>query len=163
MINPEELLNFIELDWFVDGWDNLKLTDGDPTALQISINENAREEHAMKPCAEERIVQGLERFADALESGEDITARFTCRKIVLNLEPTEYTPALVRDARSKLGVSQALFAQFLGVSVGAVQAWERGEKRPNDIASRFMDEIRSNPSYWRERFLESAQPRSASV
>jgi len=117
----------------------------------------------MKPSAEERIVQGLERFADALESGKDITTRFTCRKIVLDLEPTEYTPALVKDARAKLGVSQPLFAQFLGVSVGAVQAWERGEKTPKDIACRFMDEIRNDPAYWRERFLEFARPRSASV
>ena len=117
----------------------------------------------MKPSAEERIIEGLERFADALESGEDITGRFTCRKIVLNLEPTQYTPELVKDARAKLGMSQALFAQFLGVSVSAVQAWERGEKRPKDIACRFMDEIRRNPPYWRERFLESAQPKTASV
>jgi putative transcriptional regulator len=126
-------------------------------------NENAGEEHAMKPSAEERIVQGLERFADALESGEDITTRFTCRKVVLNLEPTEYTPQLVKDARAKLGVSQALFAQFLGVSVGAVQAWERGEKRPKDIACRFMDEIRRDPTYWRQRLLEIAEPRSVSA
>jgi len=117
----------------------------------------------MKPSAEERIVQGLEKFADALESGEDITTRFTCRKIVLNLEPTQYTPELVRDARATLGMSQALFAQFLGVSVSAVQAWERGEKTPKHIACRFMDEIRSNPRYWRERFLEFAEPRSTSV
>ena len=125
--------------------------------------EHVCEEHALKPSAEERIVQGLERFADALESGEDIRTRFTCRKIVLNLEPTQYTPALVRDARRKLGMSQALFAQFIGVSVGAVQAWERGEKKPKDIACRFMDEIRRNPAYWRERFLEFAEPKAASV
>jgi putative transcriptional regulator len=117
----------------------------------------------MKPSAEKRIIQGLERFADALESGEDITTRFTCRKIVLNLEPTKYTPELVKDARAKLRMSQALFAQFLGVSRSAVQAWERGEKTPKAIACRFMDEIRRNPTYWRERFLKSARPRSASV
>ena len=117
----------------------------------------------MKPSAEKRIIQGLESFADALESGEDVAVRFTCRKIVLNLEPTPYTPALVRDARAKLGMSQALFAQFLGVSASAVQAWERGEKTPQDIACRFMDEIRRDPAYWRNRFLESAQPKPASV
>jgi putative transcriptional regulator len=132
-----------------------------PNSVVVKMsNENVREEHAMKPSAEQRIVQGLERFADALESGEDIATRFTCRKVVLNLEPTEYTPALVKDARVKLGVSQPLFAQFLGVSAGAVQAWERGEKAPKNIACRFMDEIRRNPTYWRERFLEMAEPRS---
>jgi putative transcriptional regulator len=117
----------------------------------------------MKPSAEDKIIQGLESFADALEKGEDITTRFTCRKIALNLEPTQYTPELVKDARQKLGMSQALFAQFLGVSTSAVQAWEQGEKTPKDIACRFMDEIRNNPAYWRERFLELAEPKSASA
>jgi hypothetical protein len=27
VVKPEDLLNFIELDWFVDSWDDLKLTD----------------------------------------------------------------------------------------------------------------------------------------
>ena len=117
----------------------------------------------MKPSAEDRIVQGLERFADALESGEDITTRFTCRKVVLNLEPTPYGPELVKETRAKLGVSQALFAQFLGISTSAVQGWEQGEKKPKHIACRFMDEIRGNPTYWRARFLEMAESKVASI
>ena len=115
----------------------------------------------MKPSAEEKITQGLEQFADALEKGEDVTERFTCRKVVLNLEPAQYGPELVKEARSKLGLSQALFAQFLGVSASSVQAWERGEKTPKDIACRFMDEIRRDPNYWKKRFLEIAEPRTA--
>ena len=116
----------------------------------------------MKSSAEEKIVQGLEQFADALESGKDVTKRFTCRKVVLNLEPTEYSPELVKDTRAKLGLSQALFAQFLGVSASSVQAWERGEKTPKNIACRFMDEIQRAPEYWKKRFLEMAEPRTAS-
>lgn len=33
-----------------------------------------------KPSVEERIIPGGEGFADALERGEDISKRFTCRK-----------------------------------------------------------------------------------
>lgn len=117
----------------------------------------------MKPSAEEKIIQGLEEFADALERGEDVTKRFTCRKVVLNLQPTEYSPELAKATRAKLGLSQALFAQFLGVSTSSVQAWERGEKTPKDIACRFMDEIREHPEYWQKRFLEMAEPRTASA
>ncbi len=36
-ITPEDLLNFIELDWFIDSWEHLKLTDHDLNALQILI------------------------------------------------------------------------------------------------------------------------------
>lgn len=32
-LKPEDLLNFIELDWFVDSWKDLELTDEDLAAL----------------------------------------------------------------------------------------------------------------------------------
>ncbi|MCH8046614.1 MAG: transcriptional regulator [Planctomycetes bacterium] len=115
-----------------------------------------------KPSVEDRIVQGLEEFADALESGKDIAGRFTCRTIVLNLEPSEYNKSRVRDTRDILGASQTIFAHFLGVSPRTVQAWERGEKTPMPIACRFMDEIRNDPQKFRRRFLELATPKTAS-
>ena len=34
---PEDLLNFIELDWFVDSWDDLSLDDEGLSALQVLI------------------------------------------------------------------------------------------------------------------------------
>lgn len=116
----------------------------------------------LKPTAEERIIQGLEQFADALDKGQDVTQTFTCRKIVLDLEPASYSPELVKKTRAMLGMSQAMFAQFLGASRQAVQKWEQGRGKPEPIACRFMDEIRRNPEYWRERFLELARPKTAS-
>jgi putative transcriptional regulator len=97
----------------------------------------------------------LTEFADALETGGDVCAKFTCRKVVLNLAPQTYHPALVKKTRAVLSVSQGIFAQFLGVSVDAVQSWEGGVNAPSDIACRFMDEIRHNPKYWRNRLMES--------
>ncbi len=101
------------------------------------------------------IVDRLNDFADALESGEPISARFTCRKVVLNLLPVTYDPSLVKQTRAILSVSQNIFAQFLGVSVDTVQAWESGVNSPSDMACRFMDEIRHNPKYWRKRLMDS--------
>ena len=112
-----------------------------------------------KPTIEEQIIQGLEAFADALESGEDITKRFTCRKVVLDLEPTAYKPELVKETRKTLGMSQALFAKFLGVSTGTVRAWEQGAKKPSPIACRFMDEIRHDPARFQERVKELVTPK----
>jgi hypothetical protein len=34
---PEDLLNFWELEWFYDSWESFELTDEDLAALQISI------------------------------------------------------------------------------------------------------------------------------
>lgn len=105
----------------------------------------------MKQSLGQKIASRLNEFADALESGEDVVAKFTCRKVTLQLEPRSYNPALVKKTRAVLSVSQAIFAKFLGVSVDTVQAWESGVNTPSDIACRFMDEIRSEPQHWRKR------------
>jgi DNA-binding transcriptional regulator YiaG len=110
---------------------------------------------AVKRSLGKTVADRLGEFADALESDKPLSSKFTCRKVVLNLVPMPYDPALVKTTRALLGVSQSIFAQFLGVSVDAVQAWERGANTPSDMACRFMDEIRHNPTYWRKRLMDS--------
>jgi putative transcriptional regulator len=98
-----------------------------------------------------RMLERLTEFAETLESGGKIEDRYTCREVRLNLKPSAYTPQRVRQTRKLLGLSQALFAQFLGVSLQTVSAWEQGQKPPRDIACRFLDEVRHDPAYWRAR------------
>lgn len=109
---------------------------------------------AVEESVENEILEALADFTDALEKGE-VTKRFTCRQIKLNLAPTHYGPELVKRTRRLLGVSQVLFARFLGVSPKTVRAWEQGVNTPHPIACRFMDEIRRNRGYWLERLRES--------
>ncbi len=104
----------------------------------------------------DRIVERLQRFTEALESGAEIAEKFTCRQIHLDLKASSYDPALVKETRNQLGVSQVVFAQLLGVSAKTVRAWEQGVNPPNPMACRFMDEIRRNPQYWMKRLRESA-------
>jgi putative transcriptional regulator len=108
-----------------------------------------------------KIVRRLKTFVETVEAGEDPLDRFTCRTIRLNLEPQAYDPELVKTTRRLLGASQAIFAQFLGVSASAVQDWEQGNKPPRGSACRLMDEIRRDPDYWRERLRELSSPISA--
>ena len=105
-----------------------------------------------------RIVGALKEFAEAAEFGDDLQKRFTCRTIRLNVQPHAYSASLVKKTRNMLGASQAIFAQFLGVSPSAVQDWEQGAKPPHGSACRLMDEIRTNPEYWRARLEELATP-----
>ncbi len=102
------------------------------------------------------ILESLASFTDALKKG-NVTQRFTCRQIKLNLPSTTYGPKLVKQTRTALGVSQPLFAQFLGVSPNAIRAWEQGVNPPPPIACRFMDEMRRSPSFWIQRLRESAE------
>jgi len=105
----------------------------------------------------QEIASRLQGFEKALKSKEAISERFTCHRVILNLQPTPYDPALVKKTRREvLGISQHLFAQFLGVSPKTIRAWEQGVNIPNDMACRFMDEIRSNPGYWRKRLRSVA-------
>jgi putative transcriptional regulator len=100
-----------------------------------------------------KVIDALADFTDALEKGE-VTKRFTCRQVKLNLQPQPYSPKLVKETRGVLGVSQSLFARFLGVSPKTVHAWEQGLNPPSKMACRFMDEIRRSPDHWRKRLRQ---------
>lgn len=113
-----------------------------------------REEKSRRASVGRTIADRLGRFAEAAESGEDIAVRFTCRTIKLNFEPQSYSPELVKETRRTLSASQAIFAQFLGVSPSAVRDWEQGLKPPHGAACRLMDEIRHDPKYWIKRMTE---------
>ena len=103
------------------------------------------------------IVEAFREFTEALENNESITERFTCRTITLDLLPMTYGPDQVKATRKLLRASQGIFAQFLGVSPKSVRSWEQGVNVPADIACRFMDEIRKNPEFWRNRLRESVK------
>ena len=111
-----------------------------------------------KPSIVARIIKGLTEFTEALENrtkGESISERFDCRVVALDLHPSRYGAEEVKKTRKLLGLSQSVFARLLGVSVNTVRAWEQGINVPQDVACRFMDEIRVNPKYWLKRIKDS--------
>ena len=44
----------------------------------------------------------------------------------------------IRTIRERAGVSQAVFAEHIGVTTGLVSKWERGEKRPSRMALKIL-------------------------
>jgi DNA-binding transcriptional regulator YiaG len=52
-------------------------------------------------------------------------------------------PSLIRSQRKRLGLSRAAFAKLLGVSGGAVVAWEGGRSKPRSAAKAALIAIRS--------------------
>ena len=81
---------------------------------------------AMKRSIGNIIGDRLTEFADALEDGGDIRAKFTCRKVVLNLVPKAYQPSLVKKTRAILSVSQSILCSF---SASRLTQSSRGERR----------------------------------
>jgi len=51
---------------------------------------------------------------------------------------TQVAMTAAAEARMKVGVSQAAFAQLLGVSVRTLQEWEQGRREPSGAAKTLL-------------------------
>ncbi len=98
-------------------------------------------------------------FAEAIalmQTGDPMERHFTVRTYDVEFTPRPYGPDDVRRVRALLGMSQILFARFLGVDANTVRSWEQGTRPPSAIARRFMDEIEGDPEHWRRRMIRGA-------
>jgi len=58
----------------------------------------------------------------------------------LCLQPVKsLSAAQIRRLRSRMRVSQAVFAAYLNTSPSTVQKWERGEKKPNGPSLKLLN------------------------
>ena len=69
-------------------------------------------------------------------------------KIFINKIP-HYQSKQIKKIRNKLNLTQAVFAEILGVSIKTVEAWEAGKNVPNGSAQRILDLLKKE-----EGFLE---------
>ena len=95
------------------------------------------------------IIQALTELRDVLQAGESLESHFTVRTVIVPNAPLKYSATSVRQTRTKLGVSQAIFAKLLGVSTVLVQHWESGSRVPAAWACRLLDEMNRDPAHWR--------------
>ena len=66
----------------------------------------------------------------------------------LSITPLEEFSAVeIKEIRKSTGLTQALFANYLGVSLKTVEAWESGRNKPNGSASRMLSITKSNPKF----------------
>ena len=78
--------------------------------------------------------QGLEE-AIAYEKGNG-KAR---AKTYMIMPVKEYTNKEIREIRMKAGMTQSVFAAYMGVSKKTVEAWECGRTHPTGPAFRLLD------------------------
>jgi putative transcriptional regulator len=102
-----------------------------------------------------KIVAAFQEAIEAMRSGEPLEKCFTVRTYNVEFAPRAYGPEDVRRVRGLLGMSQPIFARFLGVDANTVRSWEQGSRVPSPIARRFMDEIETDPEHWRRRVAPS--------
>jgi len=90
----------------------------------------------------DKIKKGLEE-AISYEKGE-IKARTT----VLSVTPTDtFAPEEIRRIRMDTGLTQIVFANYMGVSVKTVEAWESGRNHPKGAACRMLSLTRNDPLF----------------
>jgi putative transcriptional regulator len=98
-----------------------------------------------------QILTGLAQAARAASTGD--YSGMVVRRVEAPDLPGTYTPADVKALRARLEVTQALFAQMLGVSLKLVQAWEQGAAPLRPWARRLLDLISADPKAFRRRVM----------
>ncbi len=83
--------------------------------------------------AYESIMTGL------TEAVEDVKEKKLPRRVVTVLPVKEYQAEEVKAIRNKTGLSQKLFAGYMGGSDKTVEAWESGKNHPSGAASRILN------------------------
>jgi len=87
------------------------------------------------------IMKGLQEALDDA-SNKEILKRNT-----IVVEPLkEFNPQMIKNLRKELGMSQKLFAGYLGVSQKTVEAWEAGKNKPSGVACRLLTILQKDTS-----------------
>lgn len=86
------------------------------------------------------IMQGLEE-AIAYNEG-----KLKVRTNTVEISPVpEFNAGEIKTIRNELGMTQVLFAGFMGVSTKTVEAWEAGRNMPDGPARRILSMLKTDP------------------
>jgi len=70
------------------------------------------------------------------------------KKTTLTITPVEvFTAQDIKDIRNQTGLTQVLFAKFMGVSVKTVESWEAGRNHPEGAACRLLTLTKKDPLF----------------
>ncbi len=87
------------------------------------------------------IITGLnEAIADTESTGIKLK-----RRTVTIVPIKHFTSGEIKKIRNMTGLSQRLFAGYIGVSDKTVEAWEAGTNHPSGVASRMLCMIETKP------------------
>ena len=90
----------------------------------------------------DKIKVGLEE-AIAYEQGT-LKARTTK---ISDMTVDRYDAAEIKTIRKNTGLTQVVFAKYMGVSVKTVEAWEAGRNHPEGTACRLLALTKADPQF----------------
>lgn len=94
----------------------------------------------------ESIMTGLTEAIEDVQSNE----KKLKRRVVTILPVKEYEATEIKEIRKRTGLSQKLFAGYMGVSDKTVEAWEAGKNKPSGVASRLLTMMEMNSELTKE-------------
>ncbi|MBE6547832.1 MAG: helix-turn-helix domain-containing protein [Ruminococcaceae bacterium] len=66
----------------------------------------------------------------------------------LSIAPVDtFSPSDIKQIRTNTGLTQVLFAKYMGVSVKTIEAWEAGRNHPEGAACRLLALTRNDPTF----------------
>ena len=70
------------------------------------------------------------------------------KNTTITISPVDtFTPGEIKEIRNNTGLTQVLFAKYMGVSVKTVEAWESGRNHPEGTACRLLSLTRNDPAF----------------
>jgi len=88
----------------------------------------------------EGIMKGLQEAIDFREG------KIRARVDKISIEPPpKFDAGEIRQIRNDLGMTQFIFAGFIGVSTKTVEAWESGRNTPEGPARRILSMVKKDP------------------
>lgn len=74
--------------------------------------------------------------------------KLNARTVTLSIQPVNtFTPEEIKSIRKSTGLTQVLFAKYIGVSTKTVEAWEAGRNHPEGAACRLLSMTQNDPSF----------------
>lgn len=102
-----------------------------------------------------RMVDGLmEGLGQAIEYAENKNENVRITRLEVKPVP-KMVASDIRSIRIKCNYTQELFAQALGVSKKAVEAWECGRNRPTGTALRMLRLVKDDPAFFEKAGIVS--------
>ena len=93
----------------------------------------------------ESIMEGLQQAID-FKNGDTSKGRVRLVEVP-NIEPvTEYSKEKIKEIRQRINLPQKYFAELVGVTPKAVEAWETGTRKPTGTAKRLFQLMENDPN-----------------
>lgn len=110
----------------------------------------------------DEMIRDMEDLVATMAAGGSaaVAKRFTVRRVKMPGVPA-VAPDKLKATREALGVSQPVFAAFLGVSSQLVKAWEQGKQQPTPPTRRLLLDMNDNPEHWLVRIRQEAKAKTS--